>query len=168
METKAKVERPYFDEEMAARLAKSVGKIIKEHHRYNDLEDCIEDAKSVLECDWNEDGFTLAKAFEDKGYSGSAELVYDLDSVSSDARDILAEAEKRWVKENNVKLDLEVGALIVFDAWTKNNEDGEIVKLYPETAQYGVWCESLKKPKKAHYVINKEKVKSVTQVKPNT
>jgi len=157
-------QRPIFDEKMINELAKSVGEILKNHHQYNSLEDCIEDAKDVLEWNWNEDGFKLAKEFDDKGYNGSAQLVDDLDCVSSDASDILKEAEKRWVKENNIKLELEIGAQIVFDVYKKNNESGEIVKLYPETAQYGVWAESLKSRKgTSHYIINFEKVKSTTK-----
>ena len=87
-------------------------------------------------------------------------MVDDLDCVSSNAGDILKKSIKNWVKENDIQLELSVGSLIVFDARRKNNEDGEIVKLYPETAQYGVWCESLNQPKgKTHYVVNFEKIK---------
>ena len=161
METKTKIERPTFDESMVSELAKSVGEIVKGHHSYNDLESCIEDAKTVLEWNYNSDGFELAKEFENKGYEGSTSLVDDLDCVSSDASDILKKAIEKWVKENDIKLDLSIGALVVFDARRKNNEDGEIVKLYPETAQYGIWCESLNQPKgKTHYMVNFEKLKS--------
>lgn len=158
--TELKIERPTFDESMVSELAKSVGEIVKEHHNYNELEDCIKDAEDVLEWNYNSDGFELAKEFENKGYKGSTSLVDDLDCVSSNAGDILKKSIKNWVKENDIKLELPVGSLIVFDARRKNNEDGEIVKLYPETAQYGVWCESLNQPKgNTHYMVNFEKIK---------
>jgi hypothetical protein len=161
MEANVKIERPTFDESMVAELAKSVGAIVMEHHDYKDLEQCIEDANAVLEWNWNSDGFELAKEFEIKGYTGSTSLVDDLDCVSSNAGDLLGKAVEKWVIDNDIKLELPVGTEIVFDARRKNNENGEIVKLYPETAQYGVWCESLNQPKgKSHYLINFEKIKS--------
>lgn len=162
MEIKTKIERPTFDESMVAELAESVGVILMDHHDYNNLAQCIEDAKSVLEWNWNDDGYELAKEFENKGYKGSTSLVDDLDCISPNAGDILKKAIEKWVKESDIKLELNIGQLVVFDAYRKNNEEGEIVKLYPETAQYGVWCESLNRPKgKSHLRVNFEKIKSV-------
>ena len=161
METKTKIERPTFDESMVSELAKSVGVIVMFFHNYNELEDCIKDSENVLEWNYNSDGFELAKEFENIGYTGSTSLVDDLECVSSNGGDILKKAIKKWVRENDIKLELPVGSLVVFDARRKNNEDGEIVKLYPETAQYGIWCESLNKPKEtSHYLVNFEKIKN--------
>jgi hypothetical protein len=162
METKIK--RPTFDENMLAELAEHVGSIINEHCTYKDHFDCVEDAKTVLEWNYNSDGYGLAKEFENKGYEGSTELANDLDCVSSEYDNILNKAVRNWVKENDIKLDLMMGTKVIIDAWRKNNEEGEIVALYPETAQYGVWVESINKPKgKSHYLINFEKIKSVVE-----
>ncbi len=161
METETQLKRPYFNDKMVAELAKIVGKIVQAHHSYNSLDECIDDAKDVLEYNWNDDGFQLAKEFETHGYTGSTLLVDDLDCVNSEAGDILKEAVKKWVKDNDIKLELPIGTKVVFDAWTKNNDEGEIMRVYPETAEYGVWSPSLKKPKgTSHYIIAFEKIKS--------
>lgn len=169
METQTKLpetQRPMFDESMLEILAKQVGEILHNHHPYISLGNCITDAKDVLEDDYYEDGYKLTREFERQRYEGSSSLVEDLDSVAGDADDLVQAAVKKWVKENDIKLDLKVGDKIVFDAWRKNNEEGEIMKLYPETAQYGIWCESIGTPKGSkHYAVNFEKIKEVKSQK---
>jgi len=113
------INRPTFDENLINELSKSVGEIIAEHHSYKDIESCIEDAKSVLHWNYNEDGYYLAKAFEEKGYDGTTSLVDDLDCVSSDADDLLKNAVKAWVKENDIKLELSIGTKVIIDAMKK-------------------------------------------------
>lgn len=142
------------------KLSISTAELIVKTQRYGDLESCIEDCKAILEDHWDDDGYQLAKRFEDKHYDITTMLVEELDVVSHDANDLLKKSVKEWVIANDVKLSLSVGDKVIFDAWRKNNETGEIMKLYPETAQYGVWCESLEKPKgSTHYMINFEKIK---------
>lgn len=155
-------DRPYFNEEMVEELAKIVAPILQKYNPHYKYEGCLEDAKSVLEYDWSSDGYALAKEFEEEGYSASSSLVDDLDVISSEGRDILEQAEKKWVADHKIILPLKVGDKVIFDAWKKNNEEGEIMRLYPYTAQYGIWCESIGKPKGTScYVIDFEKIKSV-------
>lgn len=166
METETKVERPRdLNEKQLLELATTTAEIIVKADKYSDMESCIEDCKDILEDHWDEDGYQLAKRFEDKSYNITTMLVEELDSVCHDAWDIIKDETKKWVKANDIKLDLKVGDKVMLDIYTKNNVAGEIMKLYPETAQYGIWTEEIKRPKEtSHHLINFEKIKEV--IKP--
>ncbi len=156
-----KTKRPSIhDEEIFNKWCIVAAEIVNKAKGYADINESIEDCKQVLEYAYNDDGYQLAKRFEDKRYTITTILVEELDTLSWEADDIIKDATKKWVKENDIKLEQKVGDKVIFDAYKKNNEEGEIMKLYPETAQYGVWSESSNNPKgSSHYLINYEKIK---------
>jgi hypothetical protein len=158
-------ERPdSLTEDNLNKLATEMAKIIISYNKNSDLDDCIEISKEILNWPFDLDGFTLGKEFEKNGYDICALIVEDLDVIQYSYNDLMRDQIIEWVKENDVQLGLEVGTKIIFNSYSKNNETGEILKLYPETAQYGVWCESLNKPKEtSHYVVNFEKIKDVVK-----
>ncbi len=151
-----------FDEDILKAVAGEVAKFMKPHRRGISIDDAIEDAKKILESNYNDDGFQLAKEFEDEGYSIDASVVDELDCVQGIISDATKEQTKIWVKQFGIELHLKVGQKVIFDAWTKNNDEGEIVKLYPETAQYVVWSPTINKPNTGlcGYIIDFERIKS--------
>ena len=102
--------RPTWNDEMVKELAKIVGKQVNEW--CNDeipLEDCIEDAEEILKWHSNDNGYGISKEFEDKGFSPDSELVEILDSVSYERIKVREKFIKKWVAENNLKLELVEG-----------------------------------------------------------
>ena len=166
METTAKLQRPTFDHELVTKLAITVADILqKAKLKYFDHEQCMEDSKEILDYHWSDDGYKIAKELDEKGYEMNSSLVEELDCVSNEGDKLLKEKVREWVKQNDIKLDLSVGTKVKLDVWTKNNTDGEIVNLRPETAQYIVWTPECLTPKEngGGWVINFEKIKSVIQ-----
>jgi hypothetical protein len=142
-ETKSTIPpRPTWNDEMNKELAKYTGEILNKWCNNNvDLEECIEYAEDVLKWHKNDDGYTLAKEFEDKGFSPDSQLVDELDCVSYESIQILERHNKKWVAENNLKLVFEVGDQVLVKLSMKGTKECEIMKLYPETMQYVVWYE---------------------------
>lgn len=149
--------RPKFNDEMRKELAQIVGKIVFEWcNGETELETCIEDAEDVLQFNYNEDGYTLAKAFDDKGYSVDTMLVDELDCVSNEASVIEKKHIQQWVKDNNLTLDIEIGAEVKYHYWKDQYKIGKVVKLYPQTMQYGV--RNTDQSENCHSIVNFEKV----------
>jgi len=155
------VKRPTWNDEMKKELAKIVGKQVHEWCKQDDtpLEDCIETAEKILEYHSNDNGYELAKEFEDEGYSPDSELVEILDSVSYDKSEVQKTFIKKWVADNNLKLELVEGQKVVAKLYLKGEFEGEIVKLYPETMQYGFWHEGQSYGKgQGHTYVNFENI----------
>ena len=150
------MERPKFNDEMRKELAQIVGKIVFDWcNGETELEQCIEDSEEVLRFNHDENGYALAKEFDDKGYSPDAMLVDELDRVSYEASAILKTHIEKWVKDNDLTLDIEIGTEVQYNEW-KGVKVGKVVKLYPETMQYGVRTPD--QSETSHYIINFEKV----------
>ena len=134
--------RPTFNDEMKSELAKVIGKEVFEWcNGETPLEDCIEDTKNILRYNINGNGFEIAKDYDDKGYSPDAELVEILDDVCYKASTILEAAVKKWVVEDKIEPQLEIGTLCVVKYGRKTLE-GIIDGYKKETAQYKVVIES--------------------------
>ena len=148
---------------MVKELAKIVGKQVNEWcNDETPLEDCIETSEKILQWHSNDNGYELAKEFEDKGFSPDSELVEILDSVSYDRSKVQEIFIKKWVIENDLKLDLFEGQKVIAKLVSKGEVEGEIVKLYPKTMQYGFWHEAQGCEKgKGHTYVNFENVVSV-------
>src|SRR5690554_5668852 len=102
--------RPTWNDEMVKELAKIVGKQVNEWcNDETPLEDCIEDAEEILKWHSNDNGYEISKEFEDKGFSPDSELVEILESVSYERIKVREKFIKKWVAENNLKLELVEG-----------------------------------------------------------
>ena len=159
MDLFGKSPRPVYNDAMAVLLAEKVGGIVfKWCEKETPLEDCIESAKKVLRFGSNDDGYELAKSFEDEGYAPNADLVELLDGVWYEKSQILSDAIKAWVVEDIIQPELTVGAKVKATIGGKL-VDGEIVVVDIDRAQYGVWVASEGKEKgKHHYCVDYEKV----------
>lgn len=157
------VKRPTWNDEMVRELAQIVGKQVNEWcNNKTPLEDCIETTEKILQWHSNDNGYELAREFEYKGFSPDSELVEILDSVSYGRIKVQETFIKRWVVENNLKLDLVEGQKVIAKLVHKGEVEGDIVKLYPETMQYGFWHEGQGFEKgKGHTYVNFENVVSV-------
>ena len=148
---------------MVKELAQIVGKQVNEwRNDETSLEDCIETVEKILKWHSNDNGYELAKDFEDEGFSPDSELVEILDSVSYDRSKVQETFIKKWVTENNLKLELTEGQKVIANLVRKGEVEGEIVKLYPETMQYGFWYDGQGSAKgKGHTYVNFENIVSV-------
>lgn len=157
------VSRPTWNDEMVKELAQIVGKQVNEWcSDETPLEDCIETAEKILQWHSNDNGYELAKEFEDEGFSPDSELVEILDSVSYDRSKVQETFIKKWVIENSLKLELVEGQKVIAKLVRKGEVEGEIVKLYPETMQYGFWYDGQGSAKgKGHTYVNFENIVSV-------
>jgi len=163
MENSTITNRPTWGEEMKKDLAKIVGKLVNEWcQNETSLEECIESSEKVLEYNSNDNGYELAKEFEDEGFSPDSELVEILDCVSYEKSKVQEAFIKKWVADNNLKLELSIGQRVVANFVRKGQFECEIVKLYPETMQYGLWYESIGYEKgKGHAIVNFESIVSI-------
>lgn len=152
--------RPTWNNEMTKELAKFAGDLV--HKWCNDetpLEECVEISEEILKWNLHSDGYELAKEYEDKGFDADSMLVEELDTISYHEDKIAEKYVRRWVEENNLKLELEVGDIVSAELHFKGSIVGEIVELYPNTMQYGVWYEGQGSEKgKGHTIIDAEKV----------
>ena len=152
--------RPTWNNEMKKELAKFTGEILNKWcNNETDLEDCIEYAEKVLKWNSNEDGYTLAKEFDDEGFSPDSQLVEELDSVSYETDKILKKYINKWVQENNLQLVYKIDDKVLAKIAGKGGIECEVMRLYPETMQYGLWYESIGDAKgNRHSIVNSENV----------
>jgi len=157
------VNRPTWGDDMRKELAEIVGKQVNEWcNNEVDLEECIESAYEILEYNSIGNGFERAKEFEKHGFEPDAELVEILDDTSYNRTKVEETFVKNWVKENNLKLELIEGQKVVTKIFRKGDVECEIVKLYHETMQYGVWHEGFEYSKgKGCIIIDFERIVSV-------
>jgi len=146
-------ERPKWNDKMLNELAVFTADIIaKWSDDDSDIQDLIEDCESILRYHKDDDGYELAKQFEDLGYESDRALVEELDIVSYECLDILKRHIKKWVAENNLTLDFKIGDNVKFDDRT-GVKNGIIRDLRPETMQYVIWHEKLDKNTIGTYIV---------------
>ena len=134
--------RPKWNNEIKKELAKRVGKIVFDWaNDGTDLDDCIDYAYEILEHNSNDNGYELAKEFEEQGFSPDAYLVDALDDVMYIKDSVIKEFIEKWVAENSLKLDFDIGQIVTANIRRKGEIKCEIVKLFPKTMQYGLWYE---------------------------
>lgn len=152
--------RPIWNDEIRKEFAKVIGKDVNEWcNDETPLEECIESAENVLQFHSDDDGYEMAKEFEDEGFYPDAQLVEILEFASYKKHEIKEKFVKKWVTENNLKLDMEVGSKVVVNTSQHGKVECEIVKLYPETLQYGVWHEKMgRKKEDGHLIVNSENI----------
>ena len=130
--------RPKFNEAIRKQLADQVGKLVFDWcNDETDLEDCVSDSLKILKWSHLSDGYQLAKSFEEEGYSPDSELVEILESVDFLRFELLHDAVKKWVIEDEIKPQFEVGARIMV---SRKGEKVEaiITGCRKDTAEYRV------------------------------
>ncbi len=141
--------RPVWGDKIRKELAEIVGGEIRmwDGGLVDSLERCIGYIYKLLERHPNEDGYRLARALEcDEGFTPDTELVDILDGVQYKKYELIGKAVKEWVKKYALTLDFEVGQKVLATVNRRGKvetSEFEVVKLYPETMQYGLWNESL-------------------------
>jgi len=136
MET-LELKRPTWNDEMLDILSESIGNDLYQWCNGNtDLEDCIRDCKEVFQWETS-NGFEMAKDLEDKGYSPDAELVEIMDYVYAEQSNILEDAVKKWVKENDIEPPIK-GQAKVMVRYGRKEVEGIIAGVYSDRALYKV------------------------------
>lgn len=115
--------------------------------------DVMKDLMNVLSCG---DGYEIARDLENLGWAVNSELVtvFDLGDFISTAR---KEMVIQWVKCLRVKLDIPMGASVDY-----RGRLGIVVKLFPETAEYGVHTGDL--PATSYSVCAAEEVRAAARL----
>ena len=161
MEAEQILNRPKWNDEMTKELSVIIGKKVNEWCKNEtDLEDCIETCEIIFKWSRHDNGYELAKRFEDEGFSPDVELVEILDDyVSHSVNKIKENHIRSWVKDNNLKLKYEVGQFVSAKTFFRGEINGEIMKVYPDTLQYGIWYESMGYSKgNGHTIIDEENI----------
>ena len=138
MDLFGKSPRPTFNDEMRLELAKEIGQEIFEWcNGDTPLKICISDCEEIFKWHSNDNGYELAKEFEDKGYSPDSSLVELLDSIDHSKRELVRKAVKIWVIEDKIVQQFELGTNVIVQ-YGHNKVEGTITGTYSETAEYQV------------------------------
>ena len=106
------------------------------------------------------DTFAIAKRLDYDGFDIDEQKYNDLYEAYHIVNEIAKRVLKQWVIDEGVKLELPIGTKIT--AKNLESPECEIVQVYPETAEYGVWWEGYRVPKgKGHRIIKCEDIISV-------
>jgi len=143
--------------EIKQKLAEVIGqKVFEWCNEETPLEDCIITSEKILEQSYNEDGYQLAKYFEDDGFGSDSELVGILDSIWWERDKILNEHIKKWVKEDNIQPQLNIGDKVKYKR-RKEEVIAEIARIDKDVAQYLTYIEGIGQIKgKSGHIINFE------------
>lgn len=159
--------RPTWNDQMQKQFVTAVTQILSgwDHNDEYTWDELHEMTETVLENYTTGDGYELAKEFDDCGLDVTSSLVQELDYVYLyyERDKILEKHVKEWVKNTNQVLEFQVGDKVNV---TYRNKPvvGEVVKLYPETMEVGVWCDALRAPRdKTHLLKKSEDVTKITE-----
>ena len=100
------------------------------------VKDIVEDM--VGEIEQYHDGYENARRLDGE-WDINMGIVEWLDALPWS--EVIDEETKKWVEQNNIKLEKDIGNIVKFKTSMKTME-GEITKLYPDQARYLVCCES--------------------------
>jgi len=152
--------RPIWNDEMQKELVDFVAKILFEWvDGENDLDECTESTEKVMRHSQRDNGYELARKFEREYFAPDAQLVENLDYVCYETSNILERHIKQWVKDNDIKLALPIGAMVKYKDRVQAEVYAEIVQLYPERAMYGVWYEGHSSKKgSGHTLVTPESI----------
>lgn len=154
------IERPTFDESMAPALCEYIKKVLREWS--GNPNDYVNEERllGIAENYNGENGYELAQELESKLYIRPDSILVDLlDNVYHEADLLEKEMVRRWVKDNNLTLELSVGQRVIMDRGRHEEKEGTIVKLYSDELKYGVRTDDQKET--AHYIVKSEHVEIV-------
>lgn len=107
----------------------------------NTEEDWKESAHKVLHNNFEEDGYRLAKDFEDENWGVDADFVEVADEWSTCLYHGHTKARKAWVVSEGIKPKLAVGAKVKVKVETTVLV-GEITDIRDDVGEYTVFCEA--------------------------
>ena len=144
------IERPTWNDEMLEELSENFAQKILKWSKTQDEQDwwtykeCLDACRKVFEYSFVDDnGYQLAKEFENEGFMPNLEFVDILDGVSSEVYQIKQKHIKKWVEMNDIQLNFKKGQKVIAKIRAKGEIECEIMDEYPEKAQYVVWFEGL-------------------------
>ena len=128
---------PAAEVEVAEKMANKIQEWLKgggEESEYSELlADCIKVIKHTTKGD---DGYSIAKDFEDLYYQPDARLVELLDSTTFWMHDAETKAVTQWVKDNNIQPKLAVGDKVSAKLSSFKTITGEISSIKDLVGQY--------------------------------
>lgn len=132
--------RPVYNDEMKMELARRIGEQVFEWcGGETPLEDCIASTEHILECYCiGDNGYELARRFEDEGYCPDLELVEILDNAGAWRSAILRDATRKWVTENKIEPKFQIGDAVTVKC-VNEVLVGEIAGFRKDTAEYLVY-----------------------------
>lgn len=142
MDLFGKSTRPTFNDTILDELSEEIAKSV--HEWNNDVnepfESTLEAVKDILSSASarNENGYDLAKRFEDKGFEPDPQLVEILDYVSYAEMQILDKYIQKWVIEDEIKPELPIESKILVKGNFFNPAmlEGIITGYREKTAEY--------------------------------
>ena len=154
MDLFGKSPRPVFTDAMWQELAEFTAKCLGIGNPYESDYDNI---KEILgRSDHNiPDGFELGKKFE-MYYEVDANIVSELDCVSSEASSILSREIARWVITDDIKPEHPIGAEVPLSRPLDGHSTGTIVGYYEAQGQYKVRVAGM--PENHAYLLDYEKL----------
>ncbi len=138
MDLFGKSPRPVFNNTMLQQLANEIGKQVFEWCQDNDtdLEECVDTCLEVMDGYNLENGYVLAKEFEDRGYEPDLELVQILDTVQRRSGELEANAVEKWVIDDYIQPEFKVGTNVMVKFG--KTVEGIITGYYEKIAKYKV------------------------------
>mgnify|MGYP001574482800 CR=1 FL=1 len=164
MDLFGKEPRPHFNDTMRRELSEIIGKEIHESGQGKDLEKCVDDTFTILEYASNENGYELAKLYEEYNYSPDSNLVDILDGVDFEKSQIEDRYIRKWVVNDKIEPTLTINDKVIVK-YGSGRREGIITAIKKETAVYHVCIESagqnLKDSRRT--VINYEDAELITE-----
>jgi hypothetical protein len=150
--------RPKWNDELQKKFVKEVAdKVFKWCDEKPEYDVLLEDTGEILNFYRSEDGYELAKAYEDKEYNADSGLVETLDGVWFDKDLILNDVVKEWVSQNNIKPEHSIGDIVRFKLDSKD-ESGKIIRIIEGSAKYVIHVDGKSKGDQDGFCINYENV----------
>lgn len=103
-----------------------------------EIDDIKTEISSAIE--YEEDPYRIAKSLEYAGWDPDGELVDILDNIGRYRYEVYKDhVYNSWILKHGVLPKFSIGDSVVF-AYRGRQETGEIIRVYPEMAQYTIHC----------------------------
>lgn len=121
-------------------LYKSIAELVYDwagEPHINNFEDTLMATQKIFKNGgFYDDAYSIAKDYERAGYESDAELVDELEEVSSITHQEVKNQIKNWVLKYNIQPEFQVGDKLTESTFI--GFSGIVAKVYPETAEIGV------------------------------